>query len=69
MRKEGPGTLQGTHLLHDHGPQVPEDLIEVCNGLYNLADLPLPLLHHQRALLYQQQLLICETLSKQESPS
>lgn len=66
--KEGQDTPQDTHLLHNHGSQVPEDFTEVGNGLHDLTDLPLPFLHHQCVLFYQDQLVIRETLSKQESP-
>lgn len=69
LRQENPPTRKVSglaYLLHDHCSQVPEYFIQVRNRLHNLADLPLPLLHHQRVLLHQHQLLSCETLAKQE---
>ena len=50
------------HLFHHHSGQISKDLIEVWDGLDDLSDLPLALLHHNRVLFHQHQLIVRETL-------
>lgn len=50
------------YLFHHHSSQVPENLIQIWDGLHYLSDLPLTLFNHYWVLLHQHQLVVCEPL-------
>ena len=53
------------HLIHNHGCKVPVHLIDLGDGLHDGADLLLPLLNHDGALLHHCHLLGGEALHRE----